>query len=418
MSNRLRWFLEALNLTYSFLKGNKLRSLLSMLGVTIGIFCIVLVLTATYSLEKNIRANIDKLGDNILYIQKWPWAFGGGGYRWWDYMNRPEASLKEYERLRSEGNKDLILYTSFFFEAGDNTIKSHSEEIKDGRLTAVQGDFFEINQWPIDQGRAFTKFEMDKGRNAAILGYEIAHSLFPAGNAVGKRIKINGIFTEVVGMLQKQGTAMGGNNYDERILIPAQYGLRFSRPGKAGVSSSIVIKGFEEVSLSQLEFEVNRIMRSQRKLRPKDDNNFAINKLTMFSDGLNQTFMVINLVGWLIGGFSLLVGGFGIANIMFVSVKERTSIIGLQKALGAKRSFIIGQFLLESVILSIIGAIAGISAVIVLGFLVSNFTEFTIYQSASIIIQGVFVSAFIGIIAGLIPAYSAAKLDPVVALRK
>lgn len=418
MRTFLLWMKEAYLLTTAFLRSNKLRSFLSILGVTIGIFCIVVVLTATYSLERNIRANIDKLGDNMVYIQKWPWAFGGSGYKWWDYMNRPEASLKEYNRIEKEGNPKLFEYTSFFFEAGSNKLKSSVEDINSVKFFAVEGDFFEINQWPIDHGRAFNDFEMEKGRNVAILGYELANTLFHGKPAVNQRFKMNGIYVEVIGVLEKQGNSMGGQNYDERILIPANFGYRFTKPGKQGVGSSIIVKGYDNVDLGQLEFEIRRIMRSARKLRPKDNDNFAINKLTMFSDGLNQTFAVINLVGWLIGGFSLLVGGFGIANIMFVSVKERTSIIGLQKALGARRKFIIAQFLMESVILSIIGAVVGILLVVGLSTVVSNSTEFTVHLSSAIMIQGVIVSAIIGILAGIIPAYSAAKMDPVVALRK
>ncbi len=417
MAKMLSTLSEAFNLTISFLRANKLRSFLSMLGVTIGIFSIVLVLTATYSLERNIRDNIDKLGDNIVYVQKWPWSFGSG-YKWWEYMNRPEASLKEYRRLQKEGNPQLFQYTSFVFEVGRNKAKSADEEINQIGFTALEGDFFEINQWPITDGRLFTQVETEKGRNVAILGYEVATNLFPKGNPVGQKFKLNGINTQVIGVLEKQGAALGGNGYDEKILIPAAFGYKFTRPGKSGVNSSIIIKGFDEASLAQIEFEIDRIMRSIRKTRPKEPNDYAVNKLTMFSDGLTQTFTVIKLVGWLIGGFSLLVGGFGIANIMFVSVKERTGIIGLQKALGAKRNFILSQFLMESVILSLIGAIAGIVMVIILGALVSRYTEFTIFQSAGIMLQGVIVSAFIGIIAGIIPAFSAARLDPVVALRK
>ncbi len=413
MSKWLLWLKEAASLTWGFLRANKLRSLLSMLGVTIGIFAIVTVLTATYSLERNIRDSIDKLGNNIVYVQKWPWAFGGS-YKWWEYMNRPEATVKEYRRMRKEGNKDLIQYSSFYFEYKSKKVKSKDEEISSVNSAGIEGQFFEINQWPIILGREFTDFEIDKARNVAIIGYDLALNLFPSSNPLGEKLKINGINTSVIGVLEKQGQSLGSKNYDEMILLPANYARRFARP----VSSAIIIKGFDDISLSALDYEIDRIMRSARKLRPKDKNNFAINKLTMFSDGLNQTFMVINLVGWLIGGFSLLVGGFGIANIMFVSVKERTSIIGLQKALGAKKAFIVGQFLIESILLCLVGAVIGIFGVAVLGSLVTRFTEFTIFQSPTIILQGTLVAMVIGLVAGFIPAMSAARLDPVEALRK
>ncbi|MBT8327287.1 MAG: FtsX-like permease family protein, partial [Bacteroidia bacterium] len=189
-------------------------------------------------------------------------------------------------------------------------------------------------------------------------------------------------------------------------------------PNTRGVSSSIVIKGKEEIDLKQVDVEVTRIMRSIRKLKPKDKDNFAINKLTMFSESLNQTFGVIDLVAVIIGIFSLLVGGFGIANIMFVSVKERTPVIGLQKSLGAKRNFIMSQFLIEAIFLCIVGALVGIVIVIGLGLLASKFSDFKIFFSMSIFLSGIGISVFIGLVAGLAPARKAARMDPVVAIRK
>ena len=408
---------EAVLLTFNFLRANKLRSFLSVLGITIGIFCIVAILTATHSLEQNIRSNVDKMGDNIVYIQKWPWGFGGS-YQWWDYMNRPEASIQEYKRISEEGNKELIKETAFFFEFGNNTVKSKIEEISGVKATAVIGDFFEINKWDIIYGRSFTNFENAKGKNVAILGYNIALNLYHGDNPLGKDIKLNGSKITVIGILAKQGNSIGGQQHDDVVVLPGMYATRFAKPNTRGVSSSIVIKGIDEVELKQVDVEVTRIMRSIRKLKPKDKDNFAINKLTMFSESLNQTFGVIDLVAVVIGLFSLLVGGFGIANIMFVSVKERTSIIGLQKSLGAKRSFIMSQFLIEAIFLCIVGALIGIVIVIGLGLAASKFTEFKIFFSTSIFLSGIGISIFIGLVAGLAPARKAARMDPVVAIRK
>lgn len=415
--NATKLLKESITLSLNFLRANKLRSFLSVLGITIGIFCIVAIFTATYSLEQNIRSNVDKMGDKIVYIQKWPWGFGGS-YQWWDYLNRPETDVREYKRVAKESNKELVKNTAFFFEFGGNKAKSSLEEISDVKITAVMGDFFQINQWELATGRTFTDFEKNKGKNTAILGYNIALNLFAGANPVGRDIKVNGNKVNVIGVLQLQGQSIGGPQYDDIVMLPGLFATKFKKPNTGGVSSAIVIKGQDEVELKLLDFEIKRIMRSQRKLKPKDKDNFAINKLTMVSDNLSQTFGVIDIVAVIIGGFSLLVGGFGIANIMFVSVKERTGIIGLQKALGAKRNFIMSQFLFEAILLCVIGAIIGILIVIGLGYLASTFSTFQIFYSPRIFASGIGFSILIGLVAGIAPALLAARMDPVVALRK
>lgn len=408
---------ESATLSLNFLRANKLRSFLSVLGITIGIFCIIAILTATYSLEQNIRSNIDKLGDKIVYVQKWPWGFGGN-YQWWDYMNRPETNIREYKRVARESNKQFVKNTAFFFEYGGNKVKSPIEELTNVKITAVMGDFFQINQWELAVGRTFSELELNKGKNTAVVGYNLATNLFAGANPMGRDIKVNGHKVSIVGVLKLQGQAIGGPQYDDVVVLPGLFANRFKKPNTRGVSSAIIIKGQDAIELKIIDFEIKRIMRSLRKLRPKDKDNFAINKLTMVSDSLSQTFGVIDVVAFIIGGFSLLVGGFGIANIMFVSVKERTGIIGLQKALGAKQNFILFQFLFEAILLCVIGALIGILLVVGLGYLASTFSTFQIFYSVKIFGTGIGFSILIGLIAGIAPALLAARMDPVVALRK
>lgn len=410
-------FRESIALTIRFLRANKLRSFLSVLGITIGISCIVAIFTATYSLEKNIRNNVDKLGDKIIYVKKWPWAYGNG-YKWWEYMNRPKPSIKEYQRLTKDSNKKIIKNTAYYFEFGKNKIKSIHEELSDLKIIGVSGDFFDINKWEIFSGRVFNDFDLNTGKNSAIVGYNVALNLFEGRNPVGKNAIINGSKATIVGVFEYQGSSIGGLQYDDLVVLPTKFAQRFAKPTGSSSSPSIVINGHENVDIKSLSYEVTRIMRSIRKLKPKEKDNFALNKLTMVSDSLSQTFGMIDIAAGIIGFFSLLVGGFGIANIMFVSVKERTSIIGLQKALGAKRFFILSQFLFESVFLCVIGALIGILFVIVLGLLASHFTSFQIFFSASIFTFGVSIAIGIGIIAGISPAVLASKMDPVIALRK
>ena len=408
---------ESVAITFRFLRANKLRSFLSIIGITIGISCIVAIFTATYSIEKNIRNNVDKLGDKIIYIQKWPWSFGKN-YQWWEYMNRPQCNVKEYQILSKNVNPSLVKNTAFSFEFGKNTIESNQSKLNDVKIQAVMGDFFEINQWELFSGRAFSDFEIKTGKNTAIIGYNVALNLFQGQNPRGKSIKINGTKVTIIGILDYQGSSIGGPQYDDIVILNQKFAQRFAKATSSGSSSSIIIKGHENINMNALSSEITRIMRSIRKIKPKDKDNFAINKLTMVSDSLNQTFGMIDIAAGIIGFFSLLVGGFGIANIMFVSVKERTSIIGLQKALGSKRKFILAQFLFESVFLCIIGAIIGIILVITVGLVVSYLTSFTLFFSASIFAFGISIAIFIGIIAGISPAIKASKMDPVVALRK
>ena len=410
---------ESFSLTLRALLSHKLRSLLSIVGVTIGIFCIVGILTATYSLEKNIRSNIDELGDNIVYVQKWPWAFSGG-YQWWKYMNRPQTTLTDFRQIDKYRNTEVIDHVVFYFESRNNKISSPLNTHEGVRVGGVSNQFFDINQWPIASGRSFTEFEFEKGKNVAIIGSGVAEEVYPTSNPVGKNVKVNGKRVEVIGVFEERGDMAGMQNYDDLLLLPHRFALSMAKPNTQGVESSIIVKGKDGVGLKSVKFEIKRLMRGIRKLRPKEGDNFAINELTMLSDGLSQTFMVINIVGWILGGFSLLVGGFGIANIMYVSVKERTAVIGLQKSLGAKKRFILSQFLIEAIVLCILGALIGIGLAWALSFAFNLSTDsgFVMHFSMGVITTGLLIAVLIGIVAGVSPALRASRLDPVVALRK
>lgn len=391
---------------------NKVRTMLSLLGITIGIFSIISVFSVFDSLEKAIRDNINSLGDNVLFIQKWPWMMGGGDYPWWRYWQRPEASMLDMRELNKRSNSA----EAFAFMVGTSRDVSHlNTTIERVSVQAVSHDYAVVMPFDLEDGRYFTPLESQSGRNVVIVGAEIAETLFPSTTAIGKSIKIFGMRLEVIGILKKQGDDVFGNSDDKNVLVPINFARNIIDIRNMG--TTIVAKAKPNVSNDQMKDELTGILRSIRKLKPTADDNFAINETDIINRGFDQLFGVIAIVGWIIGGFSLLVGGFGIANIMFVSVKERTSQIGIQKSLGAKNYFILLQFLFEAVFLSIIGGIVGLLIVLSMSVLVSQFTSFTLILSIGNIVLGVFVSALIGLISGFLPAWSASRLEPVEAMR-
>jgi putative ABC transport system permease protein len=269
----------------------------------------------------------------------------------------------------------------------------------------------------IAEGRFISQSEFNSGKPVVVIGSGIVTNLLETNDAaaIGKKIKIFGLNVEVIGVMKKQGNNMFGNSTDDQLIIPVNFAR--NHVDMRNIQGAIIVKARQNVSLDEMRDELSGIMRSVRKLKPKAEDNFAINQTDIISKGFDQLFGVIAMVGWIIGGFSLLVGGFGIANIMFVSVKERTRIIGIQKSLGAKKYFIMMQFLFEAVFLSVLGGILGLVIVFILSFTVSKIFDFDLVLTSGNIILGLSVSAFIGFVSGLIPAWNASRLDPVEAMR-
>jgi putative ABC transport system permease protein len=391
---------------------NKVRTFLSLLGITIGIFSIISVFSVFDSLEKAIREDINSLGENVLFIQKWPWMAGGSDYPWWKYWQRPEASLNEMQELEKRSNAAQ----AFAFMVGTNrNISFNTSSIENVSINAVSHDYVEVMPFDLESGRYFTPLESQSGRNVIIIGAEVAEALFPNIDPVGQTIKVFGLRMDIIGLMKKQGENIFGNSDDKSALIPVNFARNVIDIRDRG--TSIVVKAKAGVTNEELLDELTGIMRSIRKIKPSGEDNFAINQMDIINKSFDQLFGVIAIVGWIIGGFSLLVGGFGIANIMFVSVKERTSQIGIQKSLGAKNYFILLQFLVEAVFLSIMGGIVGLIIVLALSIMVTNFTSFTLVLSLQNIILGLVVSGLIGLISGFIPAWTASRLDPVEAMR-
>ena len=410
----VRILFESFRFAWYSISNNKLRTFLSLLGVTIGILSVISVFTIVDSLEKNVRDSINKLGSDVIYIQKWPWGTSDGGeYKWWNFMSRPEVEISEMKKLSLKSKKAEAIA---FMISANRTIKYQNNSVEGVNILAVSYDWNSIRSFDLDFGRYFTEHEVNGAKNYVILGHNIALSLLNNLNNLGEVIKIKGEKATVIGVFSKEGEDITGNSLDNAVVVPVTFGYKLMNKRRS--NPSIVAKAKSDVSNEELRYELTGIMRSIRRLKPKMSDNFALNEISLISSQLDGLFSVISLAGWIIGGFSILVGGFGIANIMFVSVKERTKQIGIQKSLGAKDSFILCQFLFESIFLCLIGGILGLALVFLLIQFVSNFFEFSIYLTFENIALGLSVSAIIGIISGIVPALSASKLDPVEAIRR
>jgi len=402
---------ESLLFALNAIAVNKTRSVLSLLGITIGIFSIISVFTIFDSLENAIKSEINSLGNNVIFIQKWPWAMGGD-YPWWKYYQRPEPKLKEMDEIMKRSN---TIDAAAFMVSVSRDVYAGSDRVENVPVVAVSQDYTKVMPFDLQEGRYFTPSESHSGRNIAIIGADIAENLFKGREAVGRKVKVFGRKLDVIGVTKKQGEDVFGNSKDNWVIIPAKYGQKVLDYRRIG--TTIIVMAKPNISNAQMIDELTGIMRSVRKLPPSADDSFALNETDIINKGFDQLFAVIATVGWIIGGFSLLVGGFGVANIMFVSVKERTNQIGIQKSLGAKNFFILFQFLFEAVFLSIIGGAVGLVIVFILTFVVSSMFNFDLILTFGNIALGVIVSALIGFVSGFIPSWTASRLNPVDAMR-
>ena len=391
---------------------NKLRTSLSLIGISFGIFCIIGVLATVNSLEMNIQNQIKSLGTNTIYIDKWDYN-GGPDYPWWKFINRPEPKFEEVAFIKERSQ----FASNVAFEIDDRVnVEYDSYALQGVTMFGVSEEENEIQPVTMAYGRFISGNEFSSGSPVIIIGYSNAENLFGnASFALGKEVKVKDNKATIIGVIKKMGTPMIGWDYDQSIITSYRFAKQIVN--EQWSSPKILVKGKENISSVALADELEGVMRSIRKLSPTQEDNFALNQITSASDKVSSLFSSINLGGWAIGILSLVVGAFGIANIMFVTVKERTSMIGLKKAIGAKKRSILSEFLLEAAIICILGGLIGLILVFLLTVVLTNVFNFPVYISAGILTLAISICICIGILAGIIPAYIASRLDPVVAIR-
>jgi putative ABC transport system permease protein len=411
---------ESIEQAVSQIRSNKLRSILSLLGISIGIFCIIMVRSAVDSLEATIKNSFQKLGNDVVYISKMPWG-EDPSMSYWKYMRRPVPNYDDFNTINEKVKSASLV--SFGLYGGNKTAKFFNNTIESAPIFAVTYDYGEMFSLPYSEGRYFTQSEFDQGAFVAILGGKVAEQLFGAISPLGKTISLNGYKLKVIGVLKTEGKSLIQiNNHDNIIFLSFKLGQQVAKikpNNKFGFNSFLGVKVKQGYTADELKDEITGELRSKRRLKPLEENNWAMNELSILSKFLDGFLNVLNIAGGFIALFSLLVGMFSVANIMFVSVKERTNIIGIKKALGAKRMVILVEFLIESILLCLIGGVIGLVFVGILTFLInSSGAGFEFVLSLKNIILGLVVSILIGVISGFIPANQASKLDPVEAMRR
>jgi len=398
------------------MRSNKLRTFLSLLGIMIGIFCIIAVQAAVQSLENNIRSSFDKLGNDVIYIDKRPWI-ETSSENLWKYENRPMPSVPDYNAIIKRSKfTDMTSISSFI---GVRVAKFQNNSVEGTFILSATENYSNIFSLDYYSGRFFSFNDLKHSTNTVVIGYEVASGLFGTIDAIGKQISLGGKKLTVIGVLAKSGKSLiNPLNFDQAAIIPFTLTSYFANLNGGRVFVQLNAKAKKGVKLADYRDEITGILRSVRQLKPKEENNFALNELSLLNNAFDSIFSVMRLAGLIIGGFSILVGIFSVANIMFVSVKERTNLIGIKKAVGATRNIILLEFLIESTVLCIIGGVLGLILVYIVLAIVSKFADFHMAMSMSNVLVGLILSAVVGLMAGVIPAFLAARLMPVDAIRQ
>jgi len=395
-------------------RSNKLRTFLSLLGITFGIFCIISVLATVSSMKTAVQNDINALGSNSVFIDKWQYE-NDGPFPWWRYYKRPSP---KYEELKQLNERVPIIENAAFMMNDQSVLEYENDKLDNVKYYGVTEDFSKIEHFNIGEGRYLQQTDFDRGANSVILGFNVAEKIFSnPERAIGKVIRLKGGKPAIVlGVIEKQGSSLLDMwAFDDCIIMPYKFLKQMIRDDDA--NPVLIVDGGKNISIPVLKDELTGAMRSIRKLSPGQDDNYSLNDIQTLTKSTDVIFTNLNIGGWAIAALSLIVGMFGVANIMFVTVRERTSQIGLKKALGAKKSTIVSEFLLESSFLCIIGGLIGLVAVFILAGVFTALFHFNVTIPVDIIALAIGICLTVGILAGIIPAVIASRLDPVVAIR-
>ncbi len=397
------------------MRGNKLRTFLSLLGITIGIFCIISVLSAVESLERNIKSSFERLGEDVLYVNKFPWA-EDPGMNFWRYGRRPNLDYRDFQAVNARMPETGI--ASLSTVVGMRTVKFGSDDTR-AFVIAITENYEDILNIDLESGRFFSLLEHQQGTPRAVIGSDIAENLFGTADPLGRLIILNGLKVQVIGVVQKSGNDLiNPVNFDRGVLITHNFGRRIANLNATSYfGTQLIVKAQSGVEMEDLRDELTAVLRAHRRLAPTEDDNFSVNEISLLTNILSRFFGILNIVGIVVGGFAILVGIFSVANIMFVSVKERTNIIGIKKALGARKPVLLLEILLESIILCLIGGIVGLLFVFFALQVIDSQVEIEMILTLGMISWGLLLSILIGLLSGIIPATVAANMDPVNAIR-
>ena len=405
---------ESWKIAVNQMQANKTRSMLTALGVIIGIVAVTLMGTAITGIQTGFDKSMSILGDDVLYVSQFPWARVND---YWNYANRREIKTDYAETLNrlieATPNSNLLLAVPT-----SNVLRSVKREDNQVSGIFIQGttsDYPLISTVDFAEGRFFNELETKSGANVCLLGYDVADALFPGTSPIDKEVLISGQRFKVVGVGARQGSFLGLFSLDSIVIVPLP---AFQKYFSAKSESDVRVKVKDKTQLAEAKDELTGLMRRVRALQPEKKDDFNINEQQAFKSTLDPVKNSIAIAGLFITGLSLFVGAIGIMNITFVSVKERTKEIGTRKALGARRRTILLQFLIESTALCLAGGLVGLTFAYAMCFAIGKAVpSFPIQFSFSLVVTSMLVSVMTGLISGFAPAWSASRLDPVTALR-
>jgi putative ABC transport system permease protein len=405
---------ESWKIAAAQMRANRTRSMLTALGVIIGIVAVTLMGTAINGIQTGFDKSLAVLGDDILYVGQWPWKNVDD---WWNYRDRRKIKTEYAETLNrliaATPNSNLVVAvpTASLLRS----VKYAGNEVSSVYVMGTTSDFIVASTVECKEGRFFDEIESRGGDNVCVIGYDVADALFPSESPIGKTVLINGQLFKVTGVNSRQGTFLGLFSWDSMVVMPLP---AFNKYFSAKSESDIRVKVKDKTKLAEAEDELIGLMRRVRGLPPEKKDDFSINEQQAFKSTLDPVKNSIAVAGLFITGLSLFVGAIGIMNITFVSVKERTKEIGTRKALGARRRTILLQFLIESTALCLVGGFIGLTfAYFMCVGIGKAFPDFPIHFSLGLVLASVIVSVMTGLVSGFAPAWTASRLDPVAALR-